>query len=65
MICPNCNNEKTKVRDSRLLKSGDRWRRRQCLICYEIFTTYETIYECGHNILFSSLLLENKILWLK
>ena len=43
MHCPFCNHEETKVIDSRL--AGEGWqvrRRRECLICSERYTTFET-----------------------
>lgn len=43
MFCPFCNAEETKVVDSRLVNEGNQVRRRrQCLICNERFTSYET-----------------------
>jgi len=43
MYCPFCNASDTKVTDSRLLQEGNQIRRRrECLICHERFTTYET-----------------------
>ena len=43
MHCPLCRAEETKVIDSRLVADGDQVkRRRQCLICDERFTTFET-----------------------
>ena len=43
MYCPFCNAIDTKVTDSRLLREGNQVRRRrECLICKERFTTYET-----------------------
>jgi transcriptional repressor NrdR len=42
MICPKCDNESSKVLDSRSQGSSIR-RRRECLICEERFTTYERI----------------------
>lgn len=43
MYCPFCNANDTKVTDSRLLHEGNQIRRRrECLICKERFTTYET-----------------------
>jgi transcriptional repressor NrdR len=44
MRCPFCQTEDTKVIDSRLGGDGDQVRRRrECIICQERFTTYETI----------------------
>ena len=43
MYCPFCNNEETKVIDSRLAGEGRQIRRRrQCLDCNERFTTFES-----------------------
>jgi transcriptional repressor NrdR len=43
MHCPLCRAEETKVIDSRLVTDGDQVkRRRQCLVCQERFTTFET-----------------------
>jgi transcriptional repressor NrdR len=43
MYCPFCNNEETKVNDSRLADEGRQIRRRrECLKCGERFTTFET-----------------------
>ena len=43
MHCPLCRAEETKVIDSRLVADGDQVkRRRQCLVCQERFTTFET-----------------------
>lgn len=43
MHCPFCNQEETKVIDSRLVSGGLQVRRRrQCLSCEERYTTYET-----------------------
>jgi transcriptional repressor NrdR len=43
MYCPFCSAEDTKVIDSRLVTEGDQVRsRRECLSCYDRFTTYET-----------------------
>lgn len=42
MICLKCNNPKTSVINSRQAKKRPEvWRRRQCLKCKYIFTTYE------------------------
>lgn len=44
MNCPFCHKEETKVIDSRLVDEGSQVRRRrQCLVCEERFTTFETI----------------------
>ncbi|KTC86302.1 transcriptional regulator NrdR [Legionella brunensis] len=43
MHCPFCHTEETKVVDSRLVAEGAQVRRRrQCLLCHERFTTFET-----------------------
>ena len=43
MYCPFCNASDTKVLDSRLIREGNQTRRRrQCPVCKERFTTYET-----------------------
>jgi transcriptional repressor NrdR len=43
MHCPFCNNEETKVIDSRLASEGQQIRRRrECLKCAERFTTFES-----------------------
>src|SRR2546423_909411 len=43
MYCPFCHAEETKVIDSRLISDGAQVRRRrECLICHERFTTFET-----------------------
>ncbi|MFZ4077562.1 MAG: transcriptional regulator NrdR [Legionellaceae bacterium] len=43
MYCPFCHAEDTKVIDSRLIAEGAQVRRRrQCLLCLERFTTFET-----------------------
>ncbi|MFC3908716.1 transcriptional regulator NrdR [Legionella dresdenensis] len=43
MYCPFCHAEETKVLDSRLVSEGAQVkRRRQCLVCHERFTTFET-----------------------
>lgn len=43
MYCPFCNANDTKVTDSRLISEGNQIRRRrECIICKERFTTYET-----------------------
>ena len=44
MYCPFCNEQDTKVIDSRLVNEGSQVRRRrECLKCTERFTTYETV----------------------
>ena len=44
MYCPFCNANDTKVTDSRLIRETNQVRRRrECLICKERFTTYETV----------------------
>ncbi|WP_131782240.1 transcriptional regulator NrdR [Legionella gresilensis] len=43
MYCPFCHAQETKVIDSRLVAEGAQVRRRrQCLLCHERFTTFET-----------------------
>lgn len=43
MFCPFCHAEETKVVDSRLVAEGTQVRRRrECLVCHERFTTFET-----------------------
>ena len=43
MYCPFCHAEETKVVDSRLVADGAQVRRRrECLLCHERFTTFET-----------------------
>ncbi len=43
MYCPFCYASDTKVTDSRLIREGNQVRRRrECLICKERFTTYES-----------------------
>jgi len=43
MYCPFCHANDTKVIDSRLIAEGAQVRRRrQCLLCHERFTTFET-----------------------
>lgn len=43
MYCPFCSADDTKVTDSRLIHEGNQVRRRrECFICKERFTTYET-----------------------
>ena len=43
MHCPFCHEEDTKVIDSRLVADGAQVRRRrQCLVCHERFSTFET-----------------------
>ena len=43
MHCPFCSKEETKVIDSRLVGDGNQVRRRrECVVCSERFTTYET-----------------------
>lgn len=43
MYCPFCHVEETKVVDSRLVAEGTQVRRRrECLVCHERFTTFET-----------------------
>lgn len=43
MHCPFCKKEDTKVIDSRLISEGSQIRRRrECIVCNERFTTFET-----------------------
>ena len=43
MYCPFCHEQETKVIDSRLVSEGAQVRRRrECLLCHERFTTFET-----------------------
>ena len=43
MLCPFCGENETKVNDSRLVAEGRQVRRRrECLMCSERFTTFET-----------------------
>lgn len=43
MRCPFCRHQDTKVTDSRLVSEGEQIRRRrECLVCQERFTTYES-----------------------
>src|SRR3989338_8779051 len=42
MYCPFCQEQETKVIDSRLVAEGSQVRRRrECLLCHERFTTFE------------------------
>lgn len=44
MHCPRCRHQDTKVIDSRLVGEGEQVRRRrECIVCEERFTTYETV----------------------
>lgn len=44
MKCPFCSNESNKVINSRTTnRSFAHWRRRKCLVCSNVFTTYEKI----------------------
>lgn len=43
MQCPYCQTQDTKVIDSRLSEDNEVRRRRECVNCFERFTTYETI----------------------
>lgn len=43
MQCPFCETQDTKVIDSRLSEGNAVRRRRECVSCFERFTTYETI----------------------
>lgn len=40
MKCPKCGSDNTAVKDSRQ-KGGKTWRRRNCLACGHLFSTYE------------------------
>lgn len=43
MFCPFCSAQETKVIDSRLVAEGHQVRRRrECVVCHERFTTFET-----------------------
>lgn len=43
MFCPFCQEQETKVVDSRLVEEGSQVRRRrECISCHERFTTFET-----------------------
>ena len=43
MHCPFCNAADSKVIDSRLVAEGNQVRRRrECVVCHERFTTFET-----------------------
>lgn len=43
MFCPFCSEQETKVIDSRLVAEGQQVRRRrECLVCHERFTTFES-----------------------
>ncbi|HVS78997.1 MAG TPA: hypothetical protein VHD84_01775 [Candidatus Saccharimonadales bacterium] len=43
MVCVYCGGE-TKVTNSRLQRRNNQvWRRRQCLVCGQVFTTHETV----------------------
>ena len=44
MLCPQCNTPDTQVENSRETKKGSEiWRRRKCVKCKNIFSTYEKI----------------------
>ena len=71
MYCPFCSSDDTKVIDSRLMREGNQTRRRrECPICKERFTTYESaeltlprlIKRDGRRALFSEDKLRNGIL---
>ena len=52
MHCPFCSDQDTKVIDSRLVADGDQVRRRrECLICKERFTTFETADLVMHRVI--------------
>lgn len=43
MFCPFCSEQETKVIDSRLVAEGQQMRRRrECVVCHERFTTFES-----------------------
>ena len=43
MFCPFCSEQETKVIDSRLVAEGQQVRRRrECMVCHERFTTFES-----------------------
>ncbi|BFT29752.1 transcriptional regulator NrdR [Alteromonas sp. D210916BOD_24] len=43
MFCPFCSEQETKVIDSRLVGEGQQVRRRrECMVCHERFTTFES-----------------------
>ena len=43
MVCPFCSEQETKVIDSRLVAEGQQVRRRrECVVCHERFTTFES-----------------------
>ena len=43
MFCPFCSEQETKVIDSRLVAEGQQVRRRrECVVCHERFTTFES-----------------------
>ena len=43
MFCPSCSAQETKVIDSRLVAEGHQVRRRrECIVCHERFTTFES-----------------------
>ncbi|GEA11895.1 transcriptional regulator NrdR [Alteromonas sp. KUL49] len=43
MFCPFCSEQETKVIDSRLVSQGHQVRRRrECMVCHERFTTFES-----------------------
>ena len=43
MLCPFCSEKDTKVIDSRLVAAGEQIRRRrECIVCLERFTTFES-----------------------
>mgnify|MGYP001576135012 CR=1 FL=1 len=52
MNCPYCENQESKVVDSRYIQDGIR-RRRECLMCSLRFTTYEKIHSQLLNVTFS------------
>ena len=50
MNCPYCDNQESKVVDSRYIQDGIR-RRRECLMCSLRFTTYEKIHSQLLNVI--------------
>lgn len=45
MKCRACGSDKSKVVDSRAQEDGGRWRRRECLVCEQRFSTIEIYVE--------------------
>lgn len=42
-ICPTCQQQNSRVRDTRSGLAGSVWRRRDCKVCGQTFTTYEQV----------------------